>query len=264
MKWELSPLSCGSSFLTSNVAILCCDSLFEEKAKRLSSELNVSLLSEIQKGFTYLIEVSDLLELRLCESKFKPLSVNFSSGLAHYRARHRGTDLLIKAIGSGKKVFDATAGLGKDSFVLASYGNEVWACEKSKVVAALLKDGLERALRDEKTKSICEKIHFKRANSIEVLAQEKPGAFDCVYIDSMFPETTNSAAPKKDLQILRALFQNEGADDLTLLNLAQKKARRVVVKRPLRGDFLGAPTKLKFEGGSIRFDVYIQNTLEVT
>ena len=69
------------------------------------------------------------------------------------RHRRRGgqNELLGKAVGVGKKpalaVLDATAGLGRDSFVLADLGCSVTLAEREPVVLALLADGLERARR---------------------------------------------------------------------------------------------------------------------
>ena len=53
------------------------------------------------------------------------------------------------AVGVGKKacprVLDATAGLGRDSFVLADLGCQVLMCEREPLIAALLRSGLDRA-----------------------------------------------------------------------------------------------------------------------
>ena len=57
--------------------------------------------------------------------------------------------LLLKAIGGrreGLRVIDATAGLGRDSFLLATYGASVELCERHPVVA-LLTDGLKQGTR---------------------------------------------------------------------------------------------------------------------
>jgi 16S rRNA (guanine1516-N2)-methyltransferase len=46
-------------------------------------------------------------------------------------------------------VLDATAGLGKDAFVLASLGCQMTLIERQPLIAALLEDGLARARADE-------------------------------------------------------------------------------------------------------------------
>ncbi|TMP13498.1 class I SAM-dependent methyltransferase, partial [Pseudoalteromonas ruthenica] len=50
--------------------------------------------------------------------------------------------------GATPVVLDATAGLGRDGFVLASLGCKVILHERHPVVAALLYDGLKRAYDD--------------------------------------------------------------------------------------------------------------------
>lgn len=59
--------------------------------------------------------------------------------------------MIAKAVGVQPgirpRVLDATAGLGRDGFVLASLGCEVTLVERQPLIAALLEDGLERARR---------------------------------------------------------------------------------------------------------------------
>ena len=72
-----------------------------------------------------------------------PIVVNFGGG--------RG-EAVAKAVGiKGAElpsVIDATAGLGRDAFVLASIGCQVRLVERHPVVYLLLQDGLNRAYQD--------------------------------------------------------------------------------------------------------------------
>ena len=79
------------------------------------------------------------------------LVVDFVGGAVAHRLhfeRGRG-QALPKAIGmkSGvnPKVVDATAGLGRDAFLMASLGAEVTLIERSEQMHKLLADGMERA-----------------------------------------------------------------------------------------------------------------------
>ena len=74
---------------------------------------------------------------------------------------------------------------------------------------------------------------------------------DIVYLDPMFPPRTKSAAVKKNMQILHGrFFSDDGAErgasrsieeEATLLQAAWEAAKyRVVVKRPIKADPLGA------------------------
>ena len=77
------------------------------------------------------------------------LCVDFSEAKLNYRAKSSIKDQSIaRAVGvkGGKRpsVLDATAGLGKDAFLLASFGCSVSLLERSALIHALLEDGLER------------------------------------------------------------------------------------------------------------------------
>jgi 16S rRNA (guanine1516-N2)-methyltransferase len=80
-----------------------------------------------------------------------PLIVDFVGGAVGHRLRSgegRKQDL-ARAIGFAgginPDVVDATAGLGRDAFFLASLGARVTLIERSPVMHALLADGIEKA-----------------------------------------------------------------------------------------------------------------------
>jgi 16S rRNA (guanine1516-N2)-methyltransferase len=79
---------------------------------------------------------------------------------------------------------------------------------------------------------------------------------DVVYLDPMFP-TGRKTAERKAMRVLR-LISGDDLDADRLLGAALKVARRrVVVKRPLRGEALrGAEPMVMHRGKSLRFDVY--------
>ena len=80
--------------------------------------------------------------------------MDFASGAVAHRRKFGGGkgQSIAKAVGlkAGVQlhVIDATAGLGRDAFVLASLGCNVDMVERSPIAAALLEDGLERAALD--------------------------------------------------------------------------------------------------------------------
>lgn len=97
-------------------------------------------------------------------------------------------------------VWDATAGLGRDSFVLASLGLTVTAFEQHPAVACLLSDGIRRALLNPETQDTAARIGLHFGNAAEqmpalVKTQGKP---DIVYLDPMYPERRKSAAVKRN------------------------------------------------------------------
>ena len=83
-----------------------------------------------------------------------PVRVDFVEGQAAHRRLFGGGSgqMIAKAVGVAQgvrpQVLDATAGLGKDAFVLASLGCQMTLIERQPLVAALLADGLQRARDD--------------------------------------------------------------------------------------------------------------------
>jgi hypothetical protein len=75
------------------------------------------------------------------------LVVDFIGGAVAHRFRFGGGrgQALPKAVGKSPKVVDATAGLGRDAFLLASLGSEVTLIERSDEMYRLLAEGMERA-----------------------------------------------------------------------------------------------------------------------
>ena len=194
-----------------------------------------------------------------------PVYVDFVSGTMGHRRRFGGGrgQLLAKAVGIKKdrlpSVTDATAGLGRDAFVLAQLGCQVRMLERSAVVAALLEDGLRRAAQAAELADIVARLSLEVADARALLsgldAAQRP---EVVYVDPMHPQRTNSAAVKKEMRLFRVLVGPD-QDDAALLQAALQAARRrVVVKRPRKAPAIeGRAPDLVFTGKSTRFDVYL-------
>lgn len=204
----------------------------------------------------------------LLDVRQAPIKVDFYSGkLAHRRQFGGGRGQLIaKAAGLGPgiypHVFDATAGLGGDAFVLASLGCRVTMAERSPVACALLRDGLERARQvaateDESLTAILDRMTLWAADSLELMLQSTEPLADVVYLDPMFPERHKSAAVKKEMQAFHAIIGGDEDAD-RLLEPALKCAEyRVVVKRPrIARSLSGRSPGYQLTGKSSRFDVY--------
>ncbi len=210
--------------------------------------------------------------LALCQSGTDapgPVYVDFVSGAVAHRRKFGGGkgQPIAKAAGFGKgkppTIIDATAGLGRDAFVFASLGAEVRMIERSPVIAALLEDGLRRALIDRETATIAQHLHLLTGDAATLLRElpqaERP---DMIYLDPMFPPRQKSALVKKEMRLFQQLI-GEDQDADALLPIALQIAReRVVVKRPDYAPWLdGRKPTLSFETKSNRFDVYVIRAL---
>ena len=190
--------------------------------------------------------------------------VDFCAGAAAHRRKFgggKGQDI-AKAVGVSSAylptVVDATAGLGRDSFVLATLGCQVTAIERQPVVAALLQDGLERARTDEDVADIVRRIELLHTSAHQWLADQARDTVDIVYLDPMFDhDPKQKAAVKKDMQAFREVVGPD-IDSDDLLGPALDAARcRVVVKRARKAQPLAGRTpSYSITGKSNRFDVY--------
>ncbi|SPW27561.1 Ribosomal RNA small subunit methyltransferase J [Edwardsiella tarda] len=112
-------------------------------------------LSHNADALLALVLTPQRLELRkLDEPKLGAIFVDFVGGTMAHRRRFGGGrgEAVAKAVGIKggylPDVVDATAGLGRDAFVLAALGCRVRMLERHPVVAALLDDGLQRGYAD--------------------------------------------------------------------------------------------------------------------
>ncbi|WP_439259007.1 class I SAM-dependent methyltransferase [Lonepinella sp. BR2930] len=205
------------------------------------------------------------LELRkLDEPKLGAVFVDFVSGAMAHRRKFGGGrgEAVAKAVGvKGSElptVIDATAGLGRDAFVLACIDCQVRLVERHPVVRLLLQDGLRRAYLDpEIGEMLQQNLQLLPVSSIHELDPKQHNA-DVVYLDPMYPHKQKSALVKKEMRLFQHLVgADEDADQLLApaLQLAQK---RVVVKRPDYAEFLAqkAP-QFSRETKNHRFDVYL-------
>jgi len=203
-----------------------------------------------------------------CTAATSPLYVDFCSGAPYYRFIHDRTikQPLARAIGIKKgyrpKVLDATAGFGEDSFVLAALGCAVTMLERSGVIWALLDDGIRRALSHPAVgKVFFDLVTLVHADAKRYLHDHRD-AFDTIYLDPMYPHSSRSALNKQKMRFLRNVVGDD-TDCSELLETALTHAeKRVVVKRPLKAEFL-ADLQPSFSqtGKSSRYDIYLAGHL---
>lgn len=187
-------------------------------------------------------------------NNIKPICIDFSKYIVENSA-------LLKACrinGNEKiKLLDCTAGLVKDTFVLASNGYSVIAIEKNKTIFNLIDNAVKIGTKNEYIKKVLDRIKFLNMDSIDFLenSEEK---FDCIYLDPMFEESKKSRLVNKNMQIFHKLTDN--SDNKKLFNLAMEKVlKKVVVKRSLYGELLINKTPdFQIKEKTIRFDVYLK------
>ncbi|MGM0536149.1 MAG: class I SAM-dependent methyltransferase [Pseudomonadota bacterium] len=201
-----------------------------------------------------------------------PLAVDFVAGRAAHRRRFGGGrgQLVARACGLARgvtpSVVDATAGLGRDAFVLASLGAEVLLIERVAAIFALLEDGLARARLDPETREIVARmslVHGDAARGLGVLVASGGVAPQVVHLDPMFPHRDKSALVKKEMRLFRALAGDD-PDAPRLLEAALDVAtHRVVVKRPRKAPPIEGPApRHVIADRTSRYDLYVHRRLE--
>jgi len=196
-------------------------------------------------------------------SAAEQLLCDFTGGAVGHRFRSgagRGQSL-PKAVGmkGGKTpdIVDATAGLGRDAFLLASLGARVTLIERSPKIHTLLQDGLSRA-RDAggDMAEVIDRMALLQGDAKDLLPELSP---EVVLVDPMHPPRKKSALVKNEMRLLRQIVGvDEDAADLMKIALGVARSR-VVLKWPLRADAMAGIVAASHQitGKTTRYDVFM-------
>lgn len=249
------------------IAVTNTHTELQQQALRLAADLRLEYVADADnKIFSYLLVITpDFIGLqKTSDKRFKPFYIDFTSGKLLYRSQQAGLrkELIARAIGIKPKehprIIDATAGLGRDSFILATLGFEVTMLERSPILFTLLNDAIERARKHPQTTSIIERLTLIHADAISWLQQNTQHP-DIIYLDPMFPGREKSASVKKEMAILQDLLGKDTDCDTLFETALTCAAKKVVVKRPrLAKSITNKAPNFSLEGKSSRFDVYIK------
>jgi len=235
-----------------------------DRANSVARELGLRLeknLSAASGSVALIIDEEDAWLQEINANRPGPVTVDFASPAMMHRRKGGQNEMLGRAIGiKGNRhpwVFDATAGLGRDAYVLADLGCKVTMIERSPVLAFVLQEGLNRAVISQfaEVREAAARMSVQCEDSTEMCATPD----QIIYLDPMFEERKGTAASKKDLSVLQALHGHT-ADDQSLIDWAfAQPVSRIVVKRPLKASPLTASTPSHaLKGKSVRFDVYVR------
>lgn len=239
--------------------------LAERLQQPLKQDIDASLLSEPE--FVVVFN-GDGVSLQQTGRKAPgPIRAEFVEGSVDHRRKFGGGkgQMIAKAVGLKAgvypRVLDATAGLGKDAFVLATLGCQVQLLERSPVVHALLADGLSRARSqalDPELVQILARMTLVETDSQEYLSHiDDDNRPDVIYLDPMFPERQKTADVKKEMAAFHHVVGKDEDADALLDKALAKATYRVVVKRPRKAPLMANKTpSYQLEGKSSRYDIY--------
>ena len=261
--------------MSDSFAVLCNIPERFPQAKQLALDLQLPLLVDqapekiIDHSFVVLFSSQGVALQQTGRKVPGPIMAEFTEGAVDHRRKFGGGkgQMIAKAVGVKAgvypRVLDATAGMGKDSFVLATLGCQLTMIERSPIVHALLQDGLQRAqefaqAQDAELHQVMNRMQLLAQDSRTYLESLSAEQFpDVIYLDPMFPERQKTADVKKEMAAFHSVVgKDEDADALLPLALAHVNYR-VVVKRPRKAPFLNNQTpSYQLEGKSSRFDIY--------
>lgn len=253
-----------------------CNSAAEEQlaaslAERLQQPLHsqISLADWTESAFVLLVDDAGVALQQTGRKAPGPVRVEFTEGAVDHRRKFGGGkgQMIAKAVGLKAGVFphvlDATAGLGRDAFVLASLGCPITLLERSPVVQQLLRNGFSRArqfaqINDPQLLEILARMRLVEEDSgiylQRPISAQQP---DVVYLDPMFPQREKSADVKKEMKVFHDIVGADEDSDALLEPALQQARCRVVVKRPRKAPFLAGRTpSYQLEGKSSRYDIY--------
>lgn len=235
-------------------------------ARKLACRLGLPITHPQDTEYPLLLTLTpERLELRRTGKGAEgPLFVDFRGGAVDYRRRQTTSrkEAIARAVGlkggSSLGVLDLTAGLGRDSFILAGLGCTVQMVERSPVVAALLADGLTRAKKEPSLAGIITRLSLIVDDSRNILDAWQGARPEVIYLDPMYPHRGKSALVKKEMRIIRLLAGDDQGSDQLLAAALKLAGRRVVVKRPRLAPPLSGPkANFAISGKNSRFDVYL-------
>ncbi|QLF92153.1 class I SAM-dependent methyltransferase [Pseudomonas sp. ABC1] len=250
------------------IRVEALDSLYIDRARAWADRLGLPL-GQDDADFVLQLGDNGLQLLELGPQAPGAVRVDFVEGAVAHRRQFGGGSgqMIAKAVGIAPgirpRVLDATAGLGRDAFVLATLGCEVRMIERQPLVAALLEDGLARAAQSADVQDIMQRMALLPGNAIELMRDWSDEPPQVVYLDPMFPHRDKSALVKKEMRLFRP-FVGDDLDAPALLAEALRLAsHRVVVKRPRKAPALeGAEPSYRLEGKSSRYDIYAKKSLK--
>ena len=193
------------------------------------------------------------------------LKCSFIEGPILHRLKYgkgRGQNL-AKAVGmkfnKNRNIIDATAGLGYDSFILASLGAKVTLIERSQKIHELLQNGIDEGISfGGEIEKIINRMELLFGDSKDILPKLTP---EVIMIDTMYKDRKKTALVKNNMRLVREIVGPD-SDYIALLKVALNCAKnRVVLKQPRYAEPIKEIRKCSHQilGKTIRYDIFMTN-----
>ncbi|GAM17168.1 hypothetical protein SAMD00019534_003430 [Acytostelium subglobosum LB1] len=204
------------------------------------------------------------------------VTLDFTSGELFYKIKERtfAKSPMVRSVRCPEvpaTVLDVTGGLGKDAWVIASFGSKVTVVERNPILHYFLECALDKARKNPATKDIAARITLIKADSVEYLCsiinREPSEQPDVIYMDPMYLSKSDSAKQaralsKKDIRAIRKLVGGDRESKLLFALSKRIAQKRIVWKKPKTvAPIIGIDTH--YSSSDTRFDVFITATKKV-
>jgi 16S rRNA (guanine1516-N2)-methyltransferase len=237
------------------MVIFNIDPAYAGKSLELAKLTHLPIVKEIPQGFYFCFKENQLivkkeelganfflqLDLQKEWSRFKGQKINFKKDLLSRALGYKGQETY--------KVLDGTLGFAKDALHMFFLGCQVIGIESNPIIFALIKDALDNQIESAK------RINIYLGDSFNLLSNFMD-ELNCLYLDPMFEDIKKKSAPKKEMAFLRAVKSPSQDMQRVIERALELGIKRIVVKRPLKGESLYRKPNNTYKGKLIRFDVY--------
>jgi 16S rRNA (guanine1516-N2)-methyltransferase len=254
--------------MKSNIAVYPTTQDLVTYANTLAEHLQLPLLSHPEECYPYLLLVTpEYIGLKKQASTSQAVYVDFLTKKWQQRLCKLSikNEALARALGlknqTRPRIVDATGGLARDSFIIASLGYETTLLERSPIIYTLIQDGIKRAEQNPSMHNTTKRLLTVQTDAIiwlnQLKDQDKP---EIIYLDPMFPEKKKSALPKKEMLIFHDIVGDDQDAESLLCAALACATKRVVVKRPRLSNYLitSCTPSFSLTGSSCRFDIYLK------
>ncbi len=164
------------------------------------------------------------------------LDPSFLKEVKQSYGRSEGVFSFLRSISKNQKlnICDFTVGMGRDFFKFILAGHKVKGFERNPVFYHLVLNGIERFQESHETSEL--KKLFK-VDSFEIdlrfgsASCGEGDAYDLIYFDPMFDDSSKKAAPKKGMQALKALsLESKREEKLNLIEQGVSASHHFVYK----------------------------------
>ena len=241
--------------------VVWIDSLeYIKELELVAKDLNIELVTKCpERGSIISYNKTGLYFVNDIKSPADVLHVDFLTGSMGWRLkRSEHETLLKKTLGKSKDcltIFDGTAGFLSDAIIFLSLGHKVIACEQSKILYLLVKDACDRAADELPFLSNLNLIH---GNSFEIYKDQIN--IDAIYLDPLYPETKKHILRAGNIHAIKNILMIEKIDDMAdtlFTKFKELNYKKIILKRPIKGEKICNNINYQIKGKSTRFDIYI-------